>query len=74
MADQNEHLATLAANLRAARVAAGLSQVKLAIAAGLDLSYLNEIENTKRDPSVTTIVKLARALGTTPSGLLSGVE
>lgn len=74
IAAPSEHLATLAANIRSVRVDVGLSQVKLAVAAGVDLSYLNEIENSKRDPSVTTLLKIARALGTTPAALLDGVE
>lgn len=73
MADRTEHLAVLAANIRSARSGAGLSQVKLAIAADVDLSFLNEIENAKRDPSVTTLLKISRALGTTPAVLLAGI-
>lgn len=74
MAEGKEHLAALAGNIRAARLAAGVSQVKLAVAAGVDLSFLNEIENAKRDPSVGTLLKLSRALGTSPAELLAGIE
>lgn len=74
MGEQTEHLAILAVNIRTARTSSGLSQVKLAIAAGVDLSFLNEIENGKRDPSVATLLKLGRALSTTPAALLANIE
>lgn len=42
--------------------------------AGVDLSHLNKLENAHRDPTTTMLVRIARALGTTPSELLHGVE
>lgn len=64
----------LAANLRRAREDAGLSQVQLAQRAGVDLSNLNKLENAHAFPSIVTLVRLARALRTTASELLRGVE
>ena len=69
-----EPLPQVAANLRRAREAAGLSQVDLSQASGVDLSHLNRIENARRDPTTTMLLRLARALGTTPSALLEGIE
>lgn len=43
----------------------GLTQEKLAELASIDYSYLNLIENGKRNPSLKVIAKLARVLGVT---------
>ena len=40
-----------------------LTQEKLAELTGIDYSYLNLIENGKRNPSLKVIAKLARVLG-----------
>lgn len=42
----------------------GLTQEKLAELASIDYSYLNLIENGKRNPSINVITKIARALKT----------
>ena len=68
------HLPQLAANLRAAREAAGISQVALSRLSGVDLSHINNLENAHRDPTTGMLLRLARALGTTPSALLDGIE
>lgn len=41
----------------------GLSQADLATNAGISVSYLSMLENTKRDPTVSTVQKIANALG-----------
>ena len=41
---------------------------------GVDLSHINKIENARRDPTTTMLLRLARALGTTPACLLRGIE
>ena len=64
----------LARNLRASREATGFSQVKLAQRSGVDLSFLNELENAHADATTRTLLRLARALGTTPADLLRGIE
>ncbi len=60
-----------AANLRRARRAQDLTQEALGDAAGLHRTEIGLLENSKRDPRLTTIAKLAQALETTPSRLLS---
>lgn len=40
-----------------------LTQERLAELTGIDYSYLNLIENGKRNPSLKVIAKLARVLG-----------
>jgi transcriptional regulator with XRE-family HTH domain len=63
-----------AANLRRARRAKGLTQEALADAAGVHRTEIGLLEHAKRDPRLTTIAKLAEALETTPSRLLSEID
>jgi transcriptional regulator with XRE-family HTH domain len=56
------------------REAAGISQVILSRRSGVDLSHLNKIENARRDPTTRTLLRLARALHTTPADLLRDIE
>lgn len=53
----------LSDNLRHARRAAGLSQVELAERAGVGAATIARIEAGGMDPRVSTLEKLARALG-----------
>ena len=69
-----EALNQFAANLRAARIAAGLSQEALGNACGLHRTEISLLERSGREPRLGTIVKLARALKVPPAGLLGGIE
>lgn len=40
----------------------GLSQSDLATSAGISISYLSMLENSKRDPTISTVQKIADAL------------
>jgi transcriptional regulator with XRE-family HTH domain len=51
----------------------GLTQADLAGASGLTAAAISQIENGEREPSFSTIVRLASALGTTPNDLM-GIE
>ncbi len=62
-----------ALNLRRARLARGLTQEGLAEACALHRTHISLLEQAKRDPKLTTIVKLADGLDTTPSTLMRGV-
>ena len=57
--------------LRALREAAKLNQGQLAAKAGLSRTYLNQLEAGKRDPSLSTLTRLAKALGVKVEALLS---
>jgi transcriptional regulator with XRE-family HTH domain len=48
----------------------GLTQEQLAHDAGITTGYANQVENGKKVPTLTVILKLARALEMTPSDLL----
>lgn len=69
-----DHLQQLAANLRAARDAAGISQRRLSELSGVDLAHVNRIEAARRDPSTRVLVRLARALRTTAAELLRDID
>ena len=60
--------------VRARRHAAGLSQEALAVAAGLDRTYISMLERGERTPSLGTVLLLARALGTSMTSLVSATE
>ncbi len=59
----------LARNLRQLRHAKGLSQEAFADEAGLHRTYVSDLERGARNPSVSVVDKLARALGV-PAGRL----
>lgn len=44
-----------------------MTQTQLAALTDLDRSYLSGIERGERNPSLTNIIKIARALGVSPS-------
>lgn len=62
------------AAVRAQREVVGLSQEGLALEAGVDRSFVSQIERGVRQPSLTTIWKLADALRVAPSALLVQIE
>jgi transcriptional regulator with XRE-family HTH domain len=62
-----------AANLRARREAAGLSQEQLANKAGFHPTEISRLERAVREPRLTTIVRLAGGLGVRPEQLLKGI-
>jgi transcriptional regulator with XRE-family HTH domain len=65
-------LSSLATRLKELRVAAGMSQQSLAVAAGLSVSLVSQIEQGARsDPRISTTAALARALGVTLDDLVS---
>jgi transcriptional regulator with XRE-family HTH domain len=59
-------------HLRALRVRRMLTQRQLAQAAGVVPGYLLQIEMGRRDPSLSVLKRLARALRVTPGQLLDG--
>jgi len=61
----------LAGNVRLLRVMRGWSQETLALAAGLDRTYVGAIERAERNLTLDNIEKLAEALGEEVTALLS---
>ena len=56
------------------RVAAGLSQEQLGLESGVQRNFISLIETGQNKPTITTIFKLAGALGTKPSNLVAAAE
>lgn len=59
--------------LNGLRKARGLSQEQLGHAAGLDRTYISQAEAGRRNVTLQTITKLARALNVDPAALVSDV-
>lgn len=62
----------LGANVRAYRERLDVSQEELAERSGLHRTYLSGVERGVRNPTVSIIDKLAKALQVTPDKLLVG--
>jgi len=67
-------LDAFAANVRAARERAGLTQEAVADASGIHSTEVSRIERGKRDPRVSTVLRLAEALRVPASALVDGRE
>jgi len=61
----------IAFNIRKARVLARLSQEELAKQAGINRTYLSQLENGHSSPTLDILEKIARALGMNPTELLA---
>jgi len=61
----------LAENLKKARARQGLQQRVVAVLADVQPANLSRYETGKKNPNLATLARLAKALGTTPSKLLS---
>jgi len=59
------------ANLRARREELGLTQAQLGEATGLNQVHISMLEKGARNANLATLAKLAEALDTTPSVMLS---
>lgn len=53
----------IAANVRALREEAGMTQAELAAAMDIDRAYISGLERGRRNPTVVTLWHLAHALG-----------
>ncbi|MBW7901965.1 MAG: helix-turn-helix transcriptional regulator [Rhodocyclaceae bacterium] len=60
--------------LRERRSASGLSQEKLALEAGLERVYISLLERGQRQPTLTTLLKLAGPLACDASDLVREAE
>jgi transcriptional regulator with XRE-family HTH domain len=60
--------------LRELRVEQHISQEKLAEYCELDRTYISLLERGLRQPTITTIFKLSKALKISPSALIGKVE
>lgn len=65
---------SLGAAIRAERKRLGWSQEELAGEAGLNRSYVTDLENGRRTPNLGTLVQVADALGMRVGELLTAAE
>ena len=68
---QQEPQQRLGRRVRQLRLERGLSQEALGELAGLDRTYISSTESGRRNVTIQTIHKLAKALGVTPADLLN---
>jgi len=62
----------LGVNVRIQRKLKGMSQEELALEAGMERSYVSDLERGQRNPSVRALGRLADALGIEPKVLWTG--
>lgn len=60
--------------MREQRISRELSQEELALAADVDRTFVSQMERGIRQPTITTLMKLAGALGIQPSTLIVRME
>lgn len=70
MKDETGIIGVVAANVRRRRKAAGLSQEELSFEAGVDRTYVSQVERKLRNVTIVVLARLAKALKTTPADLL----
>jgi transcriptional regulator with XRE-family HTH domain len=63
-----------AENVRRLREQRAMTQEQLAFAAGVHLDEVSKVENKRREPKVTVIAKLAKALDVPLGPLFDGIE
>jgi len=66
--------AALGQALRSARIERGLSQEELALESGLHPTYVSGIERGLRNPSYTSLLRLAETVGVPLSQILTRAE
>lgn len=63
--------ALVGANIRKARLAAGLTQEELAERSGFSQQYISGLEHGKRNPTIVSLYELAQALGVSHEALVA---
>ena len=71
---KNPVLMALGKNVRKLREQKKLTQEVLAERSGLDPSYISGIERAVRNPSVLSLARLAKGLGSTPSEICRDIS
>jgi len=65
---------TIGEKIRYLRIKKGLSQEQLALNAGMNTSYLGQIERGDKNPTINTLEKIARGLDLTIEQLIANSE
>jgi transcriptional regulator with XRE-family HTH domain len=69
-----DEIGVFAQNVVNARKAQHLTQEQVSDRSGVHVTEVSRIERGLRDPRITTLIRLARALGVQPARLLDGVK
>jgi transcriptional regulator with XRE-family HTH domain len=69
----DEQLVRFGENMREARRRIGFSQIDLSLRANLDRAAVSFLERAERAPDLSTIVRVADAVGVKPAALLRGI-
>jgi transcriptional regulator with XRE-family HTH domain len=72
-ANVQRHLRAVRQATRQLRVKRGWSQEELAYRVGMDVSFLSELENGKKEPCLRKIKELAQGLGVSVARLMEGL-
>jgi transcriptional regulator with XRE-family HTH domain len=70
----NPDLIRLGREVRRRRDALGISQEELGFRAGLHRNYIGYVERAECNATMKRVIKIARALGLRPAGLLREME
>ncbi|MGN6216975.1 MAG: helix-turn-helix domain-containing protein [Solirubrobacterales bacterium] len=63
-------MSSLGANLREARMRLGMTQEEVAERSGVHATEVSRIEAGKRDPRISTVLRLAKAVNVKPGQLI----
>jgi transcriptional regulator with XRE-family HTH domain len=69
--EKKEILEKFGAYVRQVRNDKGLTMLEVEVITGISEGSISKIENGKKNPALTTIIKLAKGLSVPPSELLS---
>lgn len=67
-------LIQLGMRIRYLRKQKGMSQLELSLEAGVNKNYISDLERGSRNPSITLLEKIARALDIDLSTLFKGIQ
>lgn len=67
---KNELLKTLSKTIKSKRQKLNLTQEELAEKSGFHVNYIGGIERAQRNPSIDSLVRIARALEISPKDLM----
>ena len=70
MTKRRKDVAQLGRNVRQLSIAAGLTQTALAKRSGMNRAYLSRLESGRRNPTLATLERLAKALEAMPRSFL----
>ena len=65
---------SLGTELRCARLKAGLTQDALSARAGVDRSYISQLERDLKSPTVDMLLRLCRSLDVTAARIIARIE